>query len=202
MEAFIIGNSVKEISSTDLTVFPQFLCLNNVQLFYDEGQKTIEEKCHSIENYLRLYTTALKETTLICFYGVINRNYRSSFNDHSILLSYLNERLLPICNSSHCYKIVVDFYSNKKAETNFISSMLHTTRINQCSYFEFWGRALKQPSHLPVDAISNWLNRKIGDGREVIIRAPKEIFLKINMARIQNAMELCDHLASVSIICL
>ena len=51
---------------------------------------------------------------------------------------------------------------------------------------------------LPVEAISSWLNRSISDGMNFIgRRTPKEYFLKIYAAGIQNVMEMCDYLVEV-----
>ena len=156
---------------------------------------TITNKCQKIEKYLRPIKTALKNSNLIHFVGDIDQDDPTCFGDHSVLLSYLDEQLLQLCNSSRGYEFVIYFHSDKNAGTNFISSLLQMPPISRCSNFGISLCCIEEKMQLPVEAISNWLNRKKHDGR-----IPREIFMRIYTREIQNVTEMCDHLSKVCFI--
>ena len=212
MEAFTFGIITKKRSLADLSVLlPRFLRFNNVKLSYDDDAlrwrlkyepiqlKSIEEKCHSIENYLQPLKNALTDSKSIEFCGGIDRteNKFSNFLTQSSLLEYLGQRLLPIFNSSHCYEFDISFVCGEGDATNVISSIIQMPQIGRCSNLHIELHYLQQPKQLPVEAISNWLNRKMDVGTEAIGRTPREIYLGIWLNKIQNAMEMCDQLAEV-----
>ena len=199
MEAIIIGNTKTKVSLANLTSVPRFLRFNEVKLFYDIGQKSIGEKCRSVENNLQPLKEALNDLTAVRFDGVIDRNAHSNFSDHSKLLNYLSEELLTILNSSREYDFTIFFHSQEEAgtRTNVINSIIQMPQIYRCSNLRFVLWPVPQPMLLPVDAISGWLNRMIGDGMNFIGRTSKEIFLQIYAVRIQNVVEMCDHLVEV-----
>ena len=63
--------------------------------------KSIDEKSDLIESSLAPLSEALKSSKSVQFHGTINgNNRRDRFSNHSQLVNYLCERLLPICNSS------------------------------------------------------------------------------------------------------
>ena len=197
--AFVIGTarSRNKVSVTNLTSVPRFLRFNYVELSYNFGEKSIEEKCRSIENYLQPLKEALKDSISIQFYGDIDRNDRTKFSDHSKLLDYLSEHLLKICNSSRGYNFSTYFRTEKAgAATYVINSIIQMPQICRCSHLRFHLCCVPKPVLLPVEAISSWLNRSIHDGMNFTCRrTPKEIFLRIYAAKIQNAVEMCAHLA-------
>ena len=200
LEANIIGNTKTKLSVANLTSVPRFLRFKEVELFYAYtiGQKSIEEKCRSIENSLQPLKKALKDANSILFDGIIDRDNHTHLSDHSKLLEYLSEQLLKICNSSRGYNFSIYLQPEEAGTgTNVINSIIQMPQIYQCStlHFDLW--PVPQPMLLPVDAISSWLNRTIGDGMNSIGRTPKEYFLKIYAARIQNVVEMCDHLVEV-----
>ena len=201
IEAFIIGNARKKVSVANLTSVPCFLRFKEVKLFYAYtiGQKSIEEKCRSGENYLQTLKEALNDSILIRFGGIIDRNDLTKFSDHSKLLDYLSEHLLKICNSSRGYEFYISFYTEEEAgaEANVIISIMQMPQICRCSTLRLKLYCFPQHVLLPVEAISSWLNRTIGDGMNFIGRTPKEIFLQIYVAGIQNVVEMCDHLVEV-----
>ena len=198
MEAYIFGNKWNEIPLANPTFCPHFLRFNEVELFYISGTKSIEEKCGSIGSYLQPLKEALKDSILIRFHGTIDRNDPKNFGDHSKLLKYIGEELVTIFNSSRGYDFSI--YSRTEEAgtgTNVINSIIQKPQICRCSNLRFDLWFVRQPMLLPVEAISSWLNRTIGDGRNFIGRTPKEIFLRIYASRIQNVAEMCDHLAKV-----
>ena len=204
LEANIIGNTKTKLSVANLTSVPRFLRFKEVELFYAYtiGQKSIEEKCRSIENYLQPLKEALKDANSILFDGIIDRDNHTHFSDHSKLLEYLSEQLLKICNSSRGYNFYIFFRAEEaEAEANVIKSIIQMPQICRCSTlrFDLWRVPQLQPMLLPVEAISSWLNRSIGDGMNFIGRTPtpKEIFLQIFVVSILNVVEMCDNLAEV-----
>ena len=203
MEAYIFGSAWNEISLDNLTFdIPRFLRFNEVELFYTRGSKSIEEKCWSIGSYLEPLKEALNDSISIQFHGDIDRNDPKNFGDHSKLLGYISEELLTICNSSRGY----DFYiflrtEEAEAEANVINSIIQMPQICRCSNLRLDLWLVRQQKLLPVETISSWLNRTIGDRRFFIGRTPKEIFLRIYASGIQNVMEMCDHLVEVCLFC-
>ena len=138
---------------------------------------------------------------MIRFGGIIDRNDLTKFSDHSKLLNYLSEELLTIFNSSREYDFTIFFHSEEEAGAgaNVIKSIIQMPQICRCSTLRIFLGYASQPMLLPVEAISSWLNRTIGDWMNYIGRTPtpKEIFLQIYKAGIQNVMEMCDHLVEV-----
>ena len=136
----------------------------------------------------------MKDSNSIRFFADINQ-YDACFSDHSILLAYLSEQLLQICDSSRRYEFTICFYSDKNAGPNFLSSLLQMPAISRCSHFEISLYLIEEAQKLPVESISDWLNRRKTDGR-----IPQEIFMKIHMNEFQNVTEICDHLSKVQFI--
>ena len=203
MEAFIIANDRNEISLANLTDVPPFLRFNAIKIYYgdyEEGRKTIEENCQFVGNFLEPLKDALKDSKSIRFFGCINRNGNKSFGNYSALLNYLSESILPIFDSSRRYEFRIGFCSDGEFATTVTSSIMEMSQIKQCSNLKIELRTsfLADPKQLPLEAISNWLNRKIDYGMKFIARSPQEIFLKIYMTFIQNAMEICDQITKVT----
>ena len=154
---------------------------------------TSEKKCEKVKEYLQPIKNALKHSNSIHFAGDIDRDDPTCFSDHSILLSYLSEQLLKICDTSRRYEFKIYFRSDKNSATNFISSLLEMPPIIRCSNFEISLHRIEEAQQLPLETISDWLNRRKTDGR-----IPQELFMKIWLHKIQNVTEMCDHLLKVS----
>ena len=198
MEAFINGNTTTNVSLANLRSVPRFLRFNEVRLSYNFGPKSIEEKCLSIENCLQPLKEALNDSISIRFCGIIDRNDLTKFSDYSKLLEYLSEELLKICNSSRGYNFFIYFRTEEAgAKAKVINSIIQMPQICRCSTLRISLYCIPQPMLLLVDAISGWLNRTIGDGMNFIGRTSKEIILLISAARIENGVEMCDHLVEV-----
>lgn len=173
-----------------MTDFPPFLRFSDVGLFYSNGLESIEEKCHFIESYIRPLKQALKDTRSIQFYGDVSQDDNSCFRDHSVLLSYLTERLLPICDSSHRYKFYIRFYSDKEASSSVISSILQMPQISRCSDLFIELNILCLPKESSIETISNWLFRKVDDGMDDVGRYPQKINLEIVLRGRINVVEM------------
>ena len=71
--------------------------------------------------------------------------------------------------------------------------------ISRCSNLEITLCCIEEAQQLPIETISDWLNRVI-DGRKTDTRIAQEIFMRIYMREIQNVKEMCDHLSKVRFI--
>ena len=136
---------------------------------------------------------------MIKFYARIEDNDPRHFSDHSLLLQYIHDRIIPICNSPRAYKFNIWFLLGKHSAASELESLLQLTEIQRCSNvdisFETFSGLVE--NELPVEAISNWLER-FADGMENI-RDEKEKLLRIGFYgfRVQNALEMVDHLKTV-----
>ena len=198
VHTFIAGKARRQISLANLSTIPRFICFDCVSLTYESGgPMKSEKKCRKVAKYLKPIKTASKHSNLIRFDADINQDDQSSFTDHSILLAYLSEQFLQICDTSRRYEFIIYFHSDKNAGagTNLISSLLQMPAISRCSNFEISLYHIEEAQQLPVENISDWLNRRKTDGQ-----IPQEIFMTIRMNEIQNATEMCDHLSKVRFI--
>ena len=172
---------IKEIcvSYTDLVTFPQFLRFHLVTLRiaenkdYDHDNDFVltKDKCYLSEMYLQAIKRALNNS-IIYFMGRIDRNCLHCFADHSELVNYVKNRLLPNCESSRDYKFSIDFRFDQIESSKAVSvtaSILqmpqlckHHRPFNITIYFENIGR--NTPVQIPVETIANWLNQKSESG--------------------------------------
>ena len=162
VHTFIAGKARRQISLANLSTIPRFIRFDSVSLSYSGGSMTSEKKCQKVEKYLKAIKTASKHSNTIRFVGEINQNDPTCFTDHSVLLSYLDEQVLQLCNSSRGYEFQIHFHSDsdKDAGTNFISSLLQMPAISRCSNLEITLFFIEEAQQLPVETISDWLNRK------------------------------------------
>ena len=174
--------------------FPQFIRFDEVTLLYGHSKLPIDEMCQSVVNYLQPLKSALKDSNIIYFSGVINQgqvfNY---FTDHSKLLNHLQEVLMPICNSSRGYNFKILFYTNKNTGSKVAATILQMPAIARCSTLKISLILLRDPIQLPVEAISNWLHRRYDGTNE----NRRELFLRIEVYNIENIGDLYEHLKKV-----
>ena len=182
-------------AKTNLNNF-HFLRFNTVTLFYVSGSQSIDEKLQLLRDQLQLFKTALSDLEKITLAACINLNDQSQFHNHTELLDHLHKQVLPICDTSSVYNFHVDFQSDNDAAGNVISQILQMPSINRCQkvLFHYANEASIQ---LPVEVISNWLNcSEIGSTEPG--QSKEERFLAMNdRIKIQNAVEMCDHLKMV-----
>ena len=117
------------------------------------------------------------------------------------MLDYFRERLIPICDSSsvYNYNFFVDFQSDNDGTADFIEQILQMRSIIRCRdvLFHYANETFIQ---LPVEVISNWLNRNSDDriGCTGTGQSRKERYLAMNkQIKIQNSMEICDRMKMV-----
>ena len=196
------GDSRTDVSASDLTALPCFLRFNVVDLCMslydpdeidtdsgDEGDtQPIADKCLLFENLLQSIKPALAES-ILSFSGDINGSKSYCFHDHLELLNYVRDRLLPICNESREYEFGILFDSDESAAQHVIASILQTPELNHCSsakFFVYCGFL-----QLPVEEITNWLNR----------RCERKKSLYIYSEEFENLHEMIDHLKEVLLLC-
>ena len=195
MEAFVERN--EKISVANLATFPPFLRFNDVLLRYQLGSQLLLAKCSLFEGYLNSIKPALKDSNEICFEADINRANPSHFSDHSSLLIYLRDRLLPIFDSSRRYEFSIVFGSDENSAAEFISSILQISQIRSCSNVSIALFDGMSPARLPVEDISNWLTPITDDKVEIFGLKKETRFLQI-YSKVQNAQEIWEHLKAVN----
>lgn len=159
---------------------------------------TISGKCHLFGEFLQPIKAALinSKISLSC---IVDQDDPTRFNDHSVLLDYLRNGLLPICDSSRQYEFSIHFKSDKNSAKEVIASILQFPQIIRCSNVGIllW-RMSDNQIQLPIDVIAQWLNQH-ADLVELIDRTKQEKFLKIDLGRgkIQSVSEMCGQLMEV-----
>ena len=193
--------SRKPILFDDLKEFPAFLHFGEVDLHYWNGSiessESIEERCQVFGGLLPAIKGALNDSNEIFFDADIDQEDQSEFNDHSTLIAYLRDEFLPICDSSHRYKFVIGFDSDQDSGSKVISSILKMPQVVRCSNVDIWLLQVYDPIELPVGEIAQWLSQK--NDR---IGKKEEKFLEIYSDKIQNVLEIWEHLTEVLFISL
>lgn len=180
-----------------MAALPSFLRFGRINITYRNPSLPIAEKCQLFDECLQTIKTALNDSTVIRFCCAIDQNNPIHFSDHSTLICYLRNGLLPICGSCG-YSFTVHFNSDKDAATIFIASILQLQQINLSSSVMIrLFRHKSNPMQLPADAISNWLSQN-SEENEMIGRKQQERYLTIYCKSVQNTQELCDHLKKVN----
>ena len=189
--------SRKPISFDDLKEFPAFLHFGEVTLHYwndsNESSESIEERCQLFGGLLPAIKGALNDSKEIFFAAGINQKNRSEFYNHSALIAYLRDELLPICDLSHRYKFVINFETDQNSGSEVISSILKMPQVVQCPNVDIWLLRISDPIELSVGEIAQWLNQK----SDRIGKKKEEKFLKISSDKIQNVLEIWEHLTEV-----
>ena len=176
--------SLKRISHKTLASAPQFICFDTVELSYQSCWK-MAKKCRLFTKCLEPLKTALDRAHLLRFTA------RISGINQSIFVRHLSDELLPICGSFHCYEFSIHLVSGQNSGTMLIASILQLPAIVRCTKI---GIELKEQAiTLPVDTISDWLNRK--SDNEGKYNGQKSLLL--DGLEILNAREMCDHLKKV-----
>ena len=183
----------------ELATFPLFLRFDNVKIWCQYDDRLNEEKCEFIENQLLPLKLALCDSNVVEFIATIFREGCRYFSDHSMLLDFIRNRFLPICNLSRRYKFKIYFFSDKNSATEIIASILEMAEIKQCSNVEI-GITTGNHEGLPIEEILNWLEPS-ADVKKANLQNQKERFLKIFYygisGLIQNAREMLKALTKV-----
>ena len=192
----------EKISPTNLASFPAFLRFNNVELNWNAwnawnwNTNSNEAMCKLTEKHLLPIKPALKDAKMITFSGGISPFREFFFRNHSKLLEFLRNRLLPICDSSHGYKFSIDIDSYKDAAGDIVSSILQIQQISRCFHAKFSFYSVDQPINLPVEIVSNWLHRTFDENGNK--KQKQERFLQIySNAGTENLLQIWDSLKRV-----
>ena len=176
-------------TDNELPKFPQFIRFDKVTLGYQYSNVPIDKMCQSVVNYLQPLKSALNDSNMIYFACEIGQK-RRHFTDDSKLLNYLQESLMPICNSSRGYKFEMVFFADVGAGSKITETILQMPEIVRCSTLEISFILLRGPIQLPVEAISNWLHRRYDGTNE----NQRELFLRFGAC---NIGDLYEHLKKV-----
>ena len=197
MKAFI-GNKCEEIALSKLIVVPHFLRFNLVALVYRSGSQSIDQKCDSFRVYLSAIKATLNDSNIIHFNCQINGEDQSQFRNHSTLIEHIRH-IVSICDSSRGYSfelipVVLGDYETVDDYESLVAPILQMPSIVRCSFVLITPECASY-RHLPIEIISNWLNRE----RHAMGQNQRKRELILNFAfddaRIQ---EMCDFLKQVS----
>ena len=190
-----------EPSHLDANSFPSFFRFGNVDIFisrrrrfYEENLETqpLAEKCQLFEDQLKLIKPALNGS-IMNFDFIIDQSEPSCFCDHSKVLEYLRNRMLPICAKSRRFEFWISDSDADETTTKSIVSILQMDEVKSCSnisiIFLFAGR-----TKLPIKEISNWLHRSCDVGGQ------RERSLLIHLDEIESIVEVFVHLKEVFIL--
>ena len=200
-----IGSEQKRIPLPYLAKFSPFLRFNKVLLNYDIGLQSLLEKCRLFEDCLESIKPALEDSKKTDFVANTNHNNPWNFSDHTNLVIYLRDKLMPVCNSSRQYAFVIGFggsdggWSDENSATEVISSILQISQVQSCSNVSI-KLTVDSAIWLPVENISNWLAPTTDDGIDICGKKEQNRFLLIFSDIIPNAQEMCDHLKEVNLI--
>ena len=194
LEAFVGGWDRKRISLANLTEFIRF---NEVRLLYCSGLQSLTTKCQLFEDYLNAIKPALKNFNKLSFVADINQADPGHFSDHSSVVIYLRDRLLPIFDSSRRYEFYINFKSDENSATEVISSILQISQVRSCSHVSIVLFGYFLSARLPVEDISNWLTPKTVEGAEICGKKGENRFLLI-YSNILNKKEMWEHLKEVN----
>ena len=186
-----------DISFADSEAFPSFLRFSTLSIeligsWGEDGAKkawdTQPIAAQLFENKLKSIDPEVLDDAKLCFVSAIDEKDSSCFSNHSELLKYFSDRILPIYDKLRGYSVDIEFVSNKSAGNYVLTSLLQMPRITCCSDVHISIYDADQ-MNLPVEEISNWLHRKRGRHRE---RS-----LQIFIHDIENLIEMLNHLKEV-----
>ena len=195
LKAFI-GAKDEEIALSKLIVVPHYLRFDQVTLAYRIGSQSIAKKCESFRGYLSAIKATLYDSSVIHFDCEINHYNPTQFQNHPTLLEHIR-CIVSICDSSRGYSFDIHSIQNADSSTfgNKIVSILEMPAIARSSTVRVTGwnsGSIK----LPVETISNWLNRE----RHAMNQNQQEryLFLVFDSDLIANIQEMYDLLEQVS----
>ena len=214
MKAFI-GMNNKEIALTELADVPRFLRFDRVSLVYPiDRSKSIAQARESFRGYLSSIKATLNDANIICFVCKTEEDDPSQFSDHSPLLEHIRH-IVSICDSSRGYSFRFCFHAGmctgtcqrwrnddddfffrvESAFGNAIASILEMPEIARSSTVSIYNYPLFR-AHLPVEAISNWLNRERHPTEQN--QRERNLALHFYLRSAQNVQEMFDSLKQVS----
>ena len=183
--------SGKEISEKELKAaeIPPYLRFNVKLRYMGLYERTIGERLEWVKMMLQLFKKALIGSKFE-FLGTIGERY---FKDSSSLLDHI-DKTLQIADRCRVYKFYIKSHINENTPTNVLATILKFDAIVRCSKitfeFNFWRI---KPTHLPIEAIGNWLNLNNANRQE-----DNERFLRLEIYDdVPNLGEMFEHLKEV-----
>ena len=121
----------------------------------------MKQKCERFQILLQPIKHAINDAKFEFIGQIYNNNSFRDFTDNSMLLTHLEEEMIPICNACRSYKFEINFLSDHSSATNVIATILQFGPIDGCSkiLFDFRSQYLPTEIEIPVMSIVNWLNR-------------------------------------------
>ena len=148
---------------------------------------TIGERFEWVQMILQPFKQALTGTKFE-FIGVLSKDKRF-FKDSSTLLDQTN-KLLQIFARCRAYKFYIDSQIYENSSTHVLAAILQFDAIVRCSKIKLEFH-FGSPTHLPIEAIGNWLNRTNANGQN-------ERFMKLRISYdVPNLGEMFEHLKEV-----
>ena len=200
LKAFIVaGADKKEIAFPELPTVPRFLRFGLVKLdYYSIRHQSIVEKFELFRRHLPSIKATLYDSGITCF------QFDNEDTNHSIDCSTLLEHIrniVSICDSSRGYLFAFGLERDSSWNMNvfnLIASILEMPEI-ACSSTVYirplYGCITLTLSQLPIEIISNWLNRE----RQAMNQKQRERVLALNFpVQYSQIQEMYDFLKQVS----
>ena len=209
-----IGTKLEKISPIKFTAFP-FLRFGHLTLDCTSypnnrtNEKEFDKKCEQLRNHLQRLKPALIDSTMEVTARTYDVEYSSDPNcfDQDYLLYYLRNEILPICDTWR-YEFSIESNSDWDTFKHIVGEILQIPQVARCSdvRFNFRESVLQWPAsdtRLPVEAISNWLNRPQVDAQKINAQSKERmrslsIFSENHESNVEK--EMCEHLKEVCFI--
>ena len=181
----------KEISEKKLkeAEIPPYLRFDLVTLNYmniASYKSTIVERFEWVQMILQPFKKAFSRSEFE-FLGVLST--RNLFKDSSTLLDQTN-KLLQIFARCRAYKFYIDSQIYENSSTHVLTAIFQFDAIVRCSKIKLEFH-FGSPTHLPIEAIGNWLNRTNANGQN-------ERFMKLKISYdVPNISEMFEYLKEV-----
>ena len=196
LKAFIgSGFDQTEIAFPELVTVPCFLRFGFVKLNYSIDQQSISiaKKCESFRRHLPSIKATLYDSNGT-YFKIDNKGPSQSI-DYSTLLEHIRN-IVSICDSSRGYSFAFG-YKMYSSWYNLIASILEMPAIACSSTVYIVGPIFfyMTLSQLPIEIISNWLNRE----RNAMNQKQRERVLQLNFpVQYSQIQEMYDFLEQVS----
>ena len=179
---------MKELKAAEIPPYLRFDVKLNYTTSYDG---TIAERVEWVQMILQPFKPTLTGSKFE-FIGVLSKNKRF-FKDSSTLLDQI-DKLLQIFTRCRAYKFDIESQIYENTPTNVLATILQFDAIIRCSKIKVdFNFGSNTPTHLPIEAIGNWLNCTNADGQE-----NNERFLKLEISYdVPNFGDMFEYLKKV-----
>lgn len=199
---------------------PPFLQIANARLHYNWGayswdhpllEPTIEEKCELFIKHLQHLKPMLICSNFIFNPAVTNEFYPNSFCNYSQIIDHIRNvfniigsviRGFSITLNLHTFilknysQLGTPFSENVDAARSIISTLLMMPPFDQSHHLEIVFAGLHLSIELPIDDISNWLNRSPNKA-EIKSENRQAKLLEIEVNPTQNLREISNYFVKV-----